>query len=182
MVVQEQPVWQRYVLRGVRPPGWPQQLLPPEHEDGFQHFLTSKEKTEAGETRGRQQRKRKGKQIEPRNEPLLFWGKESRFLRPSYNCDGRMVRTRFRRNRKRAVWRKPTLSRRKQRTTMKACLLTVTKCHKNAQSHTALPPALPHPRCCRASVHSRARRRQLRARHHSIHTSTHSNHHSNVQQ
>jgi len=60
---------------------------------------------------------------------------------------------------KRAVWRKPTPSRRRQRTTMKACLFTVTKCHKNAQSHRA-PTCAPTPARCR--VHSRARRRQLR--------------------
>jgi hypothetical protein len=68
--------------------------------------------------------KRKKKQIEPRNEPHLSFGKrKGRFLRPSYNCDGRMVRTRFRRNRRRAVWRRLTPSRRRQRTTMKAYLL-----------------------------------------------------------
>jgi len=85
---------------------------------------------------------------------------------------------------KRAVWRTLTPSRRRQRTTMKACLFTVTKCHKNAQSHRA-PTCAPTPACCR--VHSRARRLQLRVppahrkRHHRIYTSTHSNHHSNVQ-
>ena len=36
--------------------------------------------------------------------------RKSGFLRPSYNCDGRMVRTRFRRNRRRAVRRKLTPS------------------------------------------------------------------------
>ena len=100
--------------------------------------------------------------------------KKNRSLRPSYNCDGLMARARFRRNRKRAVWRKLTPPRRRQRTTMKACLFTVTKCHKNAQSHRA-PTCAPTPARCR--VHSRARRRQLRvppancARHHRIHTS-----------
>ena len=61
---------------------------------------------------------------------------------------------------KRAVWRKLTPSRRRQRTTMKACLFTVTKCHKNAQSHRA-PTCAPTPARCR--VHSRARPRQLHA-------------------
>jgi len=60
-----------------------------------------------------------------------------------------MVRTRFTQNRRESsVW-KLTPSRRKQRTTMKACLLTVTKCHKKAQSHRAPARAptsvLPHP-------------------------------------
>ena len=175
-----QPVWQRYVLPGVRPTEWPQHRLIPGNEECSRDFLPSKEKEEAGEPRGRQQRKRKRKTIEPRNKPLLFTQRKAGPCGPVITVTAEWSVHGFAGTEKRAVWRKLTPSRRRQRTTMKACLFTVTKCHKNAQSHRA-------PTCAPTPAHSRARRRQLRvppancARHHRIHTSTHSNHHPNVQ-
>jgi hypothetical protein len=121
--------------------------------------LPSKEKEEAGEPRGRQQRKRKRKTIEPRNKPLLFTQRKAGPCGPVITVTAEWSVHGFAGTEKRAVWRKPTPSRRRQRTTMKACLFTVTKCHKNAQSHRA-PTCAPTPARCR--VHSRARRRQLR--------------------
>ena len=121
---------------------------------------------------------------EPRNEPYLYAKGKKSSCGPVITVTAEWSVHGFAGTEKRAVWRKLTPPRRRQRTTMKACLFTVTKCHKNAQSHRA-PTCAPTPARCR--VHSRARRLQLRVppahrkRHHRIYTSTHSNHHSNVQ-
>ena len=57
-------------------------------------------------------------------------------------CDGRMVRSRFRRNRRRAVWRRLTPSRRSQRTTMKAYNYCSDKLSQKG-THTHAPACAP---------------------------------------
>jgi hypothetical protein len=135
------------------------------------------------ETKQRRRRERKGTKetnLEPRKQPASRSSKEKTgSCGPVITVTAEWSVHGFAGTEKRAVWRKLTPpSVRRQRTTMKACLFTVTKCHKNAQSHRA-PTCAPTPARCR--VHSRARRRHLRvppancARHHRIHTTTHSN-------
>ena len=91
--------------------------------------------------------------------------RKSRFLRPSYNCDGRMVRSRFRRTEEEQCGGNSHPQRTLTTNNDESIFTTVTKCHKKhtltrsrprSHSRAAAPPTS----LARARA-SPARRRQL---------------------